>query len=464
MSQDRKRDVVVIGGGPAGSTSACYLAMRGYDVLVFERERFPRMHVGESLLPFCYEIFGEIGVREELERRFVRKPGVRFLDIDESTATTWCFRHTIPDASHLSFEVLREEFDAVLLDRAAELGAEVRQATRVREVEIVDADTVRVEAVDAGGRPVPVTARFLVDASGRDTFLAHRLGSKTAHRELQRTALSNNEWRGARYESGLEEGMLQIVYLGGEKQGWIWVIPLNEDRLSIGVALNTAYLRERRAGYRAGGVADWQEALYADELRQSSFLRRILAAAARGGEVISNGDYSYFCAPKHGDAYALVGDASAFIDPIFSSGVYLAMNSARLVADAIDVRLGQGREPGAAALLRTYGKVTGAYELVDKLIRLFYTPGVLNFAQLGSAEPAFSDYEHYRNVLALQHHLIAGDFFEVANRYSAFIDSLRDPNLFRRYQRYALERPERRAARSCGYSAGEIFPGVGRRA
>jgi flavin-dependent dehydrogenase len=434
--------------------------MKGYDVVVFERDLFPREHVGESLLPFCYRILEELGVLDQMVDHFVRKPGVRFLDIDDTTATTWCFAHTIKDDSYLSFEVLRSEFDEMLLDHSAALGAEVHEETKVHDIDL-DGTDVRVRATGPNGDEYDVSCRFVVDASGRDTFLSNRMKTKRAHKMLDRTALSSSHWSGAKYEGGLQEGMIQIVYTGGEKQGWIWVIPLSTDRLSIGVVMNSAYFREQRALLKEQGVEDWQQALYTQELDKSSFCKRILADAKQERPVLYNGDYSYSCEQKWGDKFCLVGDASAFIDPIFSSGVYLSMNSARLAAGAIDTMLSKGIEDGREALGDTYENITAAYTLVDKLIRLFYTPEILNFAQLGSASQAFEDYDHYANAMALQHFLLAGDFFEQANRYSEFIDELRDPKLFRRYQSYTFNRPAFRADSTCDLSHEEIFPANG---
>lgn len=436
---ERTSDVLVIGGGPAGSTIASYLCMKGYDVTVLERERFPREHVGESLLPFCYHLFKELGVLDEIERRFVRKPGVRFIDVDGTTSTAWCFAHHITDESNLSFHVIRAEFDKVLLDHSAALGATVHQQTRVTDVRLGD-ELSHVTAVGPDGEQRHTT-RFVVDASGRDTFLSNRLGTKTAHKDLERTAIGSNYWKGGRYQDTLEEGVVQIIYLGGDKQGWIWVIPLGTDRLSAGVVVNTSYYLEQRRVLREQGVDDWKMALYLQEMFSAPFTRQILEDAHMERPLMVNGDYSYVCHRKWGPNFALVGDASAFIDPIFSTGVYMAMESARLAADAVDVRLSEGEEAGDQAFKVAYESIVGAYDLIDKLIRLFYTPDAINFAQLGSASEAFSDFDHYKNAMAVYHFLIAGDFFERSAEYSGFVDSLRDTKMFRRYKRYVLDRP-----------------------
>jgi len=456
LPASRQCDVVIIGGGPAGSTTASFLAKKGHDVVVLERAKFPRDHVGESLLPFCYDIFKELGILEEMEERYVRKPGVRFLDVDNVTATTYCFHHKIHNPSYLSFQVLRSEFDEVLLLHSEKLGVEVHQETKVDAVDFGALDEVTVRATGPSGEPETYQAKFVIDASGRETFLANRMKTKTAHKELERTALSSH-WRGAKYEGGLQEGMIQIVYTGGEKQGWIWVIPLSTDRLSVGVVMNTGYFRAERLKLKAQGIKNWQQALYDQELEASGFTKHILDGAEQFWPIQYNGDYSYFCHQKWGDSFALVGDASAFIDPIFSSGVYLAMNSGRLLSAAVDTRLRDGLEAGNEALTSTYEQIVGAYELVDKLIRLFYNPDAINFAQLGQAEGAFEDYDHHQNGMSLQHFLLAGDFFEQSNRYSDFIEELRDPKLFRRYKAYVMDRKDFEADASCDHSHDQIF-------
>lgn len=440
MKHDHECDVLVIGGGPAGSTMASFLTKKGYDVTVLERDRFPREHVGESMLPFCYRVFEELGVLETMKERFVRKPGVRFIDVDGSTNTAWCFNRHIDDESNLSFQVIRSEFDELLLKHSESLGATVHQETRVMDAQFGD-DEVFVSAAMSDGSTEEYTARFVVDASGRDTFMSNRLGTKTAHKELERTAVSCTNWKGAIFKDTLEQGLIQIVYLGGEKQGWIWCIPLGTDRISVGVVMNTAYYRSQRARLKAEGHDNWQLALYLEEIETAPFTREILANAEMVHGLNINGDYSYVCHKKWDENFALVGDASAFIDPTFSTGVYMAMKSAQIASDAVDVRLRKGVDEGERAFKEAYERITGAYDLIDKLIRLFYTPESINFAQLSAAGDAFDDFEHYRNAMSTYHFLISGDYFDRPAYYSEVVESLRDEKMFSRYKKTVLDRP-----------------------
>lgn len=449
------QDVLVVGGGPAGSTVSNLLAQQGLSVTLLEKAKFPREHVGESLLPFCYGIFKRLGILEELEKRYVRKPGVRFVDVDGRNFTTWCFGHVLKDPSHLSFHVIRAEFDHLMLKNAASKGVNVLEETKVTGVDLDDPERVVLEAMGPDGEKQTLEARFLIDASGRDTLLASRNRWKKPHDELDRSALSCH-WVGAKYIEGIEEGLLQIVYLGGEKKGWIWCIPVGTDRLSLGVVMNHSYIKAQKAKLTAAGEENWQEALYRQELMTSDFIRDILSNAHMAQEIAFNGDYSYAVdkSKKYGPNYALVGDASAFIDPIFASGVFLSMKTAELVADAVVARQRQGKQAGEAALAAAFGKVNGAYALVDKAIRMFYNPVAINFAQVGSAQDLI--HEQHENALAVGHYLLAGDFFERHQEYSEFLDLLQEPKLLAKYKNFVIDRPDYQTA-TCGISRVQVF-------
>ena len=230
---------------------------------------------------------------------------------------------------------------------------------------------------------------------------------------------------------------------------------MGTNRLSVGLVLNHAYLRQRKAELVEGGSNDWQVDLYRQELTSSPFVKDILSEAYVVQPLMFNGDYSYLVEKKYGANFALIGDASTFIDPIFASGVFLSMNSAKLVADTVDRRLTarDGDEDGG--LEEVYGHINGAYALVDKAIRMFYNPVAINFAQAGSAAGLI--HKHHQNAMAVGHYLLAGDFFARHEEYSRFLDLLQDPKLSREYKDLVIDRQDFQAS-SCGLSWAEVFP------
>jgi hypothetical protein len=429
-------DVIVIGGGPAGSTTAAYLARYGHTVQVVERERFPREHVGESLLPFCYPILEELGVLSEMQRLFVRKPSVRFLSSDGSSATNWCFNHVIHDESFLSFQMDRKYFDTLLLRNAARLGAEIHEQTRVLEVDFdSDPDQVVVITEDAEGRRETRRARFLVDASGRSSFLATRNRWRVANPNLQRTALWTHWFDVPEFKGGLEDGASLIVYLGGEKRGWIWAFPLGPGHLTVGVVLENAYLREKKREVSEKNGRDWRTAVFEEELYESPFIKDLLAGALMMAEPYVEGDYSYKSDQKFGDRFAMVGDSGQFIDPIFSSGVYLSMKSASLVGPRLHAMLTDG-DLDHNRLGEVYETIDGAYGLVKSLIEMYYNPHAVTFAEVGLA----TDQRGHEDAMAAGHYFLAGDFFENSARYRSFLDLLDKPKMFDRYRQMVIEK------------------------
>lgn len=454
-TQPELQDVIVIGGGPAGSTTASYLAMAGHSVTLLEKEKFPREHVGESLLPYCYHIFKELGgdLLDEMGRRFVRKPGARFVDINGAFRTTWCFHFAIKDESYLSFQIRRGEFDELLLENSRSKGATCLEETTVTDVTLDRPDgLVDVKATGPNGEPLNYRARFLLDCSGQRTFLANRMKTKKPNPGLDRSAMYNY-WRGAKYENGLEEGLILVSYLGGEKKGWIWIIPIDADELSVGVVLNNDYIKEQKAKFKAEGVKDQVRALYDQELAYSPFASSILEPAESEPEMRFVGNYSYLVDEKYGSNWAMIGDAGTFMDPVFSSGVYLALNSARLVADALDQKLTGG--DGEAAFTHAYNRITGAYKMVRKLVGLFYNPDSINFAQVGAASQII--HQEQETAMAIGHYLLAGDFFDNHERYNNFIDLLENPKVVKKYTDHVVDRPDFQAP-TCGMTREMAFP------
>jgi flavin-dependent dehydrogenase len=329
-------DVLVIGGGPAGSTAATLLAQRGRRVVLLEKDRHPRFHIGESLLPQNLRIFDRLGIRDAVAALGVLKPGARFVSDDHGgKASLFHFSEGIDPNYTYAFQVRRSEFDALLFRRAAEAGAETLEEMRVLEVELDALRGHRVTARDALGRERHWIARHLIDASGRDTFLAQRLQSK-AKNLRHNTAAIYGHFRGVLPVAGEAEQDGNItVHL--YRHGWFWTIPLPDRVMSVGVVGSPEFFKRRKGSF---------EQVFREAVAESPSLAARMAGAERIGELTATGNYSYRSSIMQGDGWLMVGDAYAFVDPIFSSGVLLAMASAEMGAEAADAWLD---DPRAAA-------------------------------------------------------------------------------------------------------------------
>lgn len=431
MMKESLYDFIIIGGGPTGSSSATYLSRKGYKVLVLEKEKFPRQHVGESLLPFCYPLFQELGVLDEMKRRFVRKPGARFSNHNGTQSSTWCFKNIIPDESYLSFHVVRADFDKMMLDNASKNGAEVRECAKVEKVVLDNPDSIVDVYFTIDGKELHERCKFLIDASGQDTFLGKRLGGKNAYKDLDRIAFLTH-WKGAEYTQGIDVGLLQIVYLEQHKSGWFGLQPVGKDRISVGLVVDRKYLKGEKAKFTKAGVEDWQRALYLQEIENCALTKRILRDAKIAQPLIIVSDFSYFLDKTYGKNYAILGDAGKFLDPIFASGVYLGMNSSKMFADSLDILFKKGEKEGMASMDEANKHITGAYELVEKFINIFYDPNSFNLAEVSSTSE--SNYQNYETAFSLVHFLLAGDFFSNYEKYGDFLDMLKNPKQFARWK------------------------------
>lgn len=424
-------DVIVIGGGPTGSTSATFLARNGLKVLVLEKEKFPREHVGESLLPFTYDLFKELGVLDKMEVDFSRKPGATFSNIDGSRRSHWCFDRVIDGPQKLSFHARRSEFDQMLLNNSRENGAEAMEEVKVTRVDLgKPGDHAKVFAMDAEGNALEFEARFLVDASGQDSFLARMQGIQRPFERLNvRLALSTH-WKNTNQDEVLSNGNIQIIHLGGEKLGWVWMIPLKGDRLSIGVALNMSYAQQqRKALIKEHGPSGWQKALYLQELGTSPLVMDIIDGAEMYWEPVSNGDFSYYAEEKYGHNHAIVGDAAAFLDPIFSSGIYLSMMGAKLASAGITEVL---KNNGFEGLEKAYKEMNGGYKVIEELVCIFYEPNSVAFSDL--QDNYEFTYNKFESVHSMMHLLLAGDFFKNHERYLKAISALRSEKMISKYK------------------------------
>lgn len=447
-------DVVIIGGGPAGSSSAIRLNRMGHKVLVMEKEKFPRPHVGESLVPFCYGHFKDLGILEELEKSAVRKPGVKFINSDGSYDTTYCFENLLDGPEYLSFHVLRARFDKQLLDKAKADGAEVWEECTVKNVEFVHDDLSRI-LYSRDGKEAQVEARFVIDATGQDTYLAKKLKTKSKYEGLDRIAFLNH-WSKVKEGTQLEQGLLHLCYLDQSKNGWIGVQAVDYDRVSVGVVVDFKSTREFKANYKGN---NWKEAFYLNELQNTPFTKDLLANASTVQNLLVVGDYSYLNDKKFGNNYACIGDAAGFLDPIFATGVYLALNTSDIVSKAIDVRLKEGLEKGNEALQNAYGQYEGAMSMLSKFINNFYDPSFVNLAELGEKLDSTKDEDHIRHKIAFSivHFLMGGDFFNEYKRYSDFVDFLKQPKQLARYVHLVMADPKYQET-GCPEDLHKIFP------
>lgn len=355
----RAYDVIVIGGGPSGAAVATRLAQAGRDVLLLEKEQFPRFHIGESLLPCSMPLIEQLGAMPRLQAAgFLPKYAAEFVTGDGSLRRRYAFADGLIPGAPSAYEVDRSEFDKLLLDNAAERGVEVRQGERVVSFDLKANEGVQVVSRTTEGSETRFSAKLLVDASGQSSIVAGRLGLREMDHELKNVAVFSH-YEGATRATGKEEGDISIVLVPG---GWWWVIPLSNDRTSVGLVGPSSGLRGQKP----------DEAYFNAQIAATPFLRDRLASASRVAPVRSVSDYSYVSQKLAGDRFVLVGDAAAFIDPVFSTGVYLGMVGAFRAAEAIDAALAAGRFEAArfAEYERTVQKSVTAYR---RFVKGFYT-------------------------------------------------------------------------------------------
>ncbi len=339
-------DVLVIGGGPAGSTAAALLATRGYDVTLLEKAHHPRFHIGESLLPANVPLLEQLGVADEVAAIGMDKWGIEFVSPWHENRTLLEFAQAWDKSMPKAYQVRRSEFDHVLIRNAARRGAHVVEGCRVRDVAFKD-DRSRV-AGDVGsgaivtaqnedGATVRYHARMVIDASGRDTFLANKLGAKKKNKEHNSAALYGH-FENAERLPGKLEGNITIFWF---EHGWFWFIPLSDGASSVGAVCWPYYLKSRP---KDRSLDDF----FMDTIALCPQLADRLKHATLLAEVEATGNYAYTTTHAHGPNSLLLGDAYAFVDPVFSSGVYLAMNSAFVGAELVDARLSKPSQVRAA--------------------------------------------------------------------------------------------------------------------
>lgn len=362
-------DAIVIGGGPAGSTAASILADKGHRVLLIEKETFPRYHVGESLMPFCWFTLDRLGVIPRMhEIGFTRKHSVQFATTDGRISTPFYFFQHFDHPAATTWQVERMDFDLMLLDNARAKGVEVRENTNALDFLTTDRRVTGVRARTGDADPFDATAPITLDCTGRDALFQRKHSSRQRDPMLNKVAIWTL-FKDAKRDPGLDEGATTIAYV--PEGGWFWNIPLRHGIVSSGIVAERDYLyRDTRD----------PAAIFARETENNSWVKEHLAQGQQFGQYWVTGEYSYRAQHCASDGLVLAGDAFAFLDPVFSSGVFLALKSGEMAADAADAALRNGDT--SAAAFATYGEtLCGHIETMRKVVYAFYDPG-FSFAKL----------------------------------------------------------------------------------
>jgi flavin-dependent dehydrogenase len=319
-------DVLVIGGGPAGSTISALLAERGWNVCVLEKDSHPRFHIGESLLPQSIPMLKQLGVLPEVEKIGIIKYGAQMVSHRYGRSQMFYFAQAFDESQPYAFEVKRSEFDAILANNAAAKGAHWYEGVRAQRVEFRSGQTSLIHTEDREGRTRLWEARFVVDASGRDTFLSGQLGGKHRSKKHGSVAIFGH-FEGVTRLPGSDEGNITAGWL---EDGWCWLIPFKDGTMSVGVVCHPDCIKSRNAPL---------DQFLMTTLRQSPPIAKRMEHAKPLTTTYAAANFSYRRTTMAGEGYLMIGDAFAFIDPVFSSGVHLALNSGTMGAGVVDAFL-----------------------------------------------------------------------------------------------------------------------------
>jgi flavin-dependent dehydrogenase len=385
-------DVVVAGGGPAGSSTANFLRQRQRRVLVLEREKFPRFHIGESMLPFANDMWRDLGVFEKMDALYIHKPGAKFIHEESGAEFTYYFDNAIRGGNPYAYQVKRADFDKMLLDHAASLGADVRDQTSVDDVAFAP-DGVTVRATGPDGKRYTVCAPMFVDATGRDALIAGRRQLKVPDGVITTNVAVHTMYKNVDRSQGADEGNIIIGLFDG---GWWWLIPFKDGDTSVGMVFEKSFTKANR------GLSSRE--LMEATIAELPHLKRYLRNATRLLDVGAQGNWSYRSTQFFGDRLLMVGDAAAFVDPLFSTGVLFAVYGARFAAEHIDGALGDG-DFSAARFAPYQERCIRGMDLFKGLVHEFYAQNLRKVLLASSQNPT---------ICAVITSLLAGDVYRPA--------------------------------------------------
>ncbi|HEY1174403.1 MAG TPA: NAD(P)/FAD-dependent oxidoreductase [Verrucomicrobiae bacterium] len=353
-------DVAIIGGGPSGSSAATTLAKQGHKVIVLEREKFPRFHIGESLLPHSMEAFKRLGVLEKLDARFVHKYGAEISTACGTNVVKIFFQKGLKPCHEYAYQVTRSEFDKLLLDNSRENGAEVREETFVEHLDF-GAEEIGITLKDEkNGSTQKIRARYLLDCSGRNAVVGQYFKLKRNYETLKKFSVFAHYENVTRAE-GKEGGNIRIIRAHDR---WFWMIPLSPTKMSIGYVMDIADFKAAKKS---------PEVSLEESLREYPTIWNTMTNATRVTEVYSASDYSYRNTSLIGERWMLAGDAAGFIDPVFSTGVFLGIRSGEEAAEALHTAL-KNPAQRASAFSRYERSVNRVMDLYLRFVNNWYKP------------------------------------------------------------------------------------------
>ena len=408
MAGRQSPHVVVIGCGPAGATASTLIAQQGYRVEVFERERFPRYHIGESLIPETYWVLQRLGMLDKMKSsRFIKKHSVQFVSSSGRQSAPFYFHDNKPHECSQTWQIRRSEFDVMMQKNAEEQGVVVHEGVRVLDVLFEGDRAVGVQVMGEDGNPQDVRADVVVDASGQSSMLINRFNLRVPDPQLNKGALWTY-FEGAWRDQGRDEGATIVLSLR-DRKGWFWYIPMQDDVVSVGVVADFDYLFKGRAGH---------EVTYAEEMENCPVVKERVANARQIAPVKATKDYTYRASRAAGDGWVLVGDAFGFLDPLYSSGVLLALKSGELAADAIV----EGLRTGVTSRAQLGKWEAGYVEGMNRMRRL-----VCEYYDGFSFGEFIRRFPHHRGSIT---DLLIGDLFkQELDQVFDDIDSMRRPDV-----------------------------------